>query len=169
MPLPDRHLPQRRRPLGLSITAVWFLLSGLAISAGSVRMIISEIVSIQESSHSTSHPAGAAAVVLGHSVIAIMGMTLTFGSMSIIAGIGLLKMKPWGFWLGMISAIAFAFVNFKILLSQLDAIIRYSRPSSAFVVPSLAVYVPPFMAGIGISIASTLYLYKIRSIILRRD
>jgi uncharacterized membrane protein (DUF2068 family) len=168
MPLPDRHLPQRRRPLGLSITAVWFLLSGLAISSGSVWMIISQIVSIQESSHSTSHTAGAA-VILGYMAIAIMGITLIFGSMSIIAGIGLLKMKAWGFWLGMISAIAFAWVNFNTLLSQLDVIIRYSHPSSAFVVPSLAVYVLPFMAGIGISIASILYLYKIRSIILRRD
>jgi uncharacterized membrane protein (DUF2068 family) len=167
MPLPDRHRSQRRRPLGLSITAGWFLLSGLAISAGSVWTIISQIVSIEESSRSTSHTA-AALVVLGYIAVVAMGMTLLFGGMSMIAGIGLLKMKAWGFWLGMISAITFAYVNFNILWSKLDLIIRYSHPSSS-IIQSLAVFALPFMAGIGISVAITLYLYKIRSIILRRD
>jgi hypothetical protein len=167
MPLPDRHQSQRRRPLGLSITAGWFLFSGLAISVGSVLTIIWLTMGINESAHSTSHTA-TAQVVLGYITVATMGVPLLFGSMSMIAGIGLLKMKAWGFWLGMISAITFASVNFNILWSQLDLIIRYSRPSSS-IIQSLAVFALPFMAGIGISVATAIYLYKIRSLILRRD
>lgn len=158
MPLPDRHLPQRRRPLQLSITAAWFLLSGLTISAVSACIIIFwQVLSIDESFHSTS-PTARFADVIGHAFLTFMGLTLILGSISIIAGMGLLKMKQWGLWLSMFLAIPSAFINFNILLSNFNLLIRpFNSPSFHLILIFLLA-----CTNIAISTSIATYLFKIR-------
>jgi hypothetical protein len=131
MPRFDQHsLRQGKRPLGVTIIATWFLLSGgLAMLSGGI-MLTMLVVSIFPSLDSDSTGMGGiVALIFGLGGVLGLLLGLTYS----IAGLGLLKMKRWGIWSCItISALSVILNCYGFLSLFLKAILRFSITKETF-------------------------------------
>jgi hypothetical protein len=155
MPLFDqRAFRQGKRPLGVTIIATWFLLSGgLSILSGGIAltMLVASILPSLDSD--STGMGGIIAFVFG--LIAILGLVL--GPIFAVAGLGLLKMKRWGIWSCIAISALSGILSFYALLSLFSKIIFGF--SSAW--EAKQAFASVLQSGISIAIAIVVIKYLI--------
>jgi hypothetical protein len=90
-----RSFQQGKRPIGVTIIATWYLLSGGLLILGGGIALTMLVVSVLPILDSDSTGMGGI-VALVFVFTAILGLVL--GPIYTVAGLGLLKMKRWGIW-----------------------------------------------------------------------
>jgi lysylphosphatidylglycerol synthetase-like protein (DUF2156 family) len=96
MAMPPMAAP-RKTPIGVIILGVLTILSGLALLGVGAILVIAAFF------------AGAAGGAVGGLIGAILGIVgavfVIFGLIAILSGVGLIRLRPWAWWLTMIGAI----------------------------------------------------------------
>ncbi len=95
MPMPPAPAP-RKTPIGVIILGVLTILSGLALVAVGGVFVLAAFFAV-----GAGPVGGIFAAIFG----IIGAIILIFGIIAILAGVGLIRLRPWAWWLAMIVAV----------------------------------------------------------------